>query len=97
MLCPRLPGEAAEVGVLELLPDLVQEIPARGELSEVVAGREASVTAGVELANDASFALLGVPDQGARISLGAEGLGILEPRVVDSEFDGLDADFVKSE
>ena len=64
--------------MLELLPDLVQEIPARGEISDMVGGRAAFVTAGVELANDTSFALLRVPGQGAQISLGAEGFGILE-------------------
>lgn len=53
----------------------------------MVAGRIAFVTAGVELANDASFALLRVSDQG---------FGILEPRVVDSEFDELDAHFLKA-
>ena len=88
---------AVEVGVLELFLDLVQEIPARGEVSDMVAGCVAFFTAGVELANDASFAVLRVPDKGARISLGAEGFGNIEPRVVDSKFGGLDADFVESE
>jgi len=83
--------------VLELLPDLVQEVPARGAISNMVAGRAAFVISRVELANDASFAVLRVPDEGARVSLGGEGFGTLDARVVDAELDGLDADFVESE
>jgi len=83
--------------VLELLPDLVQEVPARGAISNMVAGRAAFVISRVELANDASFAVLRVPDEGARVSLGGEGFGILDARVVDAELDGLDADFVESD
>ena len=49
---------AVEVGVLELLPDLVQQIPARGGISYVAAGRTPFVPTTVELTNDASFAPL---------------------------------------
>jgi hypothetical protein len=59
--------------VLELLPDLVQEVPARGAISNMVAGRAAFDISRVELANDASFAVRRVPDEGARVSLGGEG------------------------
>jgi hypothetical protein len=52
--------------VLELLPDLAQEVPARGAISNMVAGRAAFVISRVELANDASFAVPRVPDEGAR-------------------------------
>jgi hypothetical protein len=38
-----------------------------------------------------------VPDEGARVSLGGEGFGTLDARVVDGELDGLGADFVESE
>ena len=83
--------------MLELLPDLVQEVPARGTISNMVAGRAAFVISRVELSNDVGFSVLYVPDEGARVSLGGEGFGILDARVVDAEFDGLDADFVESE
>ncbi len=83
--------------MLELLPDLFQQVPARGAISNMVAGRTAFVLSRVELANDASFAVRCVPDKGARVSLGGEGLGTLDARVVDAELDGLDADFVASE
>jgi len=83
--------------MLELLPDLVQEVPARGAICNMVAGRPAFVNSRVELANDASIAILRVPDEGARVSLGGEGFGTLDARVVDAELDGLDADFTESE
>jgi hypothetical protein len=38
----------------ELLPDLVQQVPARGAISNMVAGQAALVTSGVELANNVS-------------------------------------------
>ena len=60
-------GGAVEVGVLELPPDLVQQVPARGAMSNVVAGRAAFVISRVELANDASFSVRRVPDEGARV------------------------------
>lgn len=83
--------------MLELLPDLVQEVPARGAISNMVSGRAAFVTSRVELADDVSLAVLRMPDEGARISLGGEGFRILDARVVDAELDGLDAGFVESE
>jgi hypothetical protein len=43
MLFSSLPGGAVEVGVLELLSDLVQEVPIRGAISNMVAGRAAFV------------------------------------------------------
>ena len=97
MLFSSWPGGAVEVSVLEPLPDLVQEVPARGAISNMVAGRAAFVTSRVELANDASLVILRVPDEGARVSLGREGFSILDTRVVDAKLDGLDADFVESE
>ena len=83
--------------MLEPPLDLVQEVPARGAISNMVAGRAAFVSSRVELANDASCAVRRVPDEGARVSLSGEGFGILDARVVDAELDGLDADFVESE
>lgn len=82
--------------MLEPLPDLVQEVPARGAISNMVVGQAAFVISRVKLANDASFAVSHVPDEGARVSLGGEGFVALDSRVVDSEFDGLDADIVES-
>jgi len=73
-------GGAVEVGILELLPDLVQEV--------TIAGRAAFVICKVELANDASFAVRRVPHEGARVPLGREGFA---SRVVDAELDGLNA------
>ena len=92
------PGGAVEVGVLKLLPGLVQEVPARGAISNMVAGRAAFVTSRVKLANDASFVVRHSQDEGARVSLGGEGFDApLDTRVVDAELDGLDADFIESE
>ena len=83
-LCVRKPpGGAVEVGVLEPLLDLVQQVPARGAVRNMIAGRAAFVLCRVELANDATFTVRHVPDEGAR--------------VIDAELDGLDADFVPSE
>ena len=82
--------------MLELLPDLVQEVPARGAICNMVAGRAAFVNSRVELANDASFAVLRVPEEGARVSLSGEGFGTLDARVVDAELDGLDGEFIES-
>ena len=48
----------------ELLPDLVQEVPARGAISNMVAGQAAFVISRVELANNANFAICHVPDEG---------------------------------
>ena len=97
MLFSSLPGGAVEVGVLEPLPDLVHEVPARGAIRNMIAGRAAFVTSRVELANDASFAVHCVPDEGARVSLGGESFGNIDARVVDAELDGLSANFVESE
>ena len=63
----------------------------------MIAGRAAFVMSRVELANDASCAVRRVPDEGARVSLGGEGFGILDARVVDAELDGFYAAFVASE
>ena len=63
----------------------------------MVAGRTAFVTAGVELANNESITTPHVPDEGTRIALGGEGVGILDPHVVDAELDGRDAELVKGE
>lgn len=60
----------------------------------MVTGRAAFVTARVELANDENFTILHVPDEGARIALGGEGVGGLDAHVVDAELDGRDTDFV---
>ena len=62
----------------------------------MVASRAAFVASRVKLANDASFTIRHVPDEGARVSLGGEDLGSLDARVVDTELDGLHADFVLS-
>jgi hypothetical protein len=63
----------------------------------MIAGRAAFVPSRVELANDASFTVRHVPDEGARVSISGEEFGSLVARVVDTELDGLDADFVPSE
>ncbi len=91
------PGDAVKVCVLEPLLDLVEQVPARGAIRNMVASRAAFVVSGVELSNDASFAVSRMPDEGARVSLSGEGLGILDTRVIDPELDRLDADFVESE
>jgi len=49
----------------------------------MIAGRAASVLSRVKLANNASFTVRHVSDEGAR--------------VIDTELDGLDAEFVLSE
>jgi len=97
MLFSSSPGGAVEVGVLEPLLDLVQEVPARGAVRNMIAGRAAFVLSRVELANDASSTFRHVPDEGARVSFSGEDFGSLVARVIDTEFDGLDADFVLSE
>jgi len=86
-----------EVGVLEPLLDLAQEVPARGAVRNMIAGRAALVVSRVELANDASFTVRHMPDEGARVSFSGEDFGSLVARVVDTELNGLDADFVLSE
>ena len=63
----------------------------------MVSGRAAFVISRVVLAKGASFAVLRVPDEGTRVSLGGEGFGILGAQVVDAKLDRLDADFVESE
>lgn len=50
----------------------------------------------VELADDASLTVLRVPDKGARVSFSGEDFDKLDARVVDTELDGLDANFVPS-
>lgn len=50
----------------------------------------------VELSNDASFTVHHVPDEGARVSFSGEDFDSLVARVVDTELDGLDANFVPS-
>jgi len=90
MLFSSWPVGAVEVGVLELLPDLVQEVPARGEISNMVAGWAAFV---ISRPTMQAFALRHVPDEGAQVSLGREGFGT---QVVDAELNRLDADFIES-
>jgi hypothetical protein len=93
-----LPGDVVEVGVPSgvrvLLLDLGQEVPARGAISNVVTGRATFVFSRVELPNDVSFAVLRMPDEGARVSLSGEDFGILEARVVDTELDRHNTDIV---
>jgi hypothetical protein len=96
MLPSSLPGGTVEVGVLKLLLDLHQEVPPRGAVGNMIARRAAFVLSRVELAYDACFTVLRVPDQRPRVSFGGEDFGTLDARVVDSELDGLDADFVLS-
>jgi hypothetical protein len=57
---------------------------------------EPPLLSGVELAYDASLAVPHVPDERARVSLSGEGLTFFDARIVDSELDGLDADFIFS-
>lgn len=63
--CSSSPGGAVEVGVLELLPDLLQKVPAGSAISNMVGGRAAFVVARVELPNDVSFAVLRMQHEGA--------------------------------
>ena len=63
----------------------------------MIAGRAALVLSRVELANDVSFTVRRVPGEGARVSFSREDFGSLVAQVVDTELDGLDADFVPSE
>ena len=49
----------------------------------------------MELPNDVSFAVLRMPDEGARVALSGEDLGILEARIVDTEIDRHDTDIVE--
>ena len=51
MLFSSRPGGGVEVGVLEPLLDLVQEVPARGAIRNMIAGRATFVVSRVELAN----------------------------------------------
>ena len=83
------PGGAVEVCVLEPLPDLVQQVPARGAISHMITSRPAFATSRVVLPNDASFAVRRMPDQGARVSLSGVRFSILGARVVDTELDTL--------
>ena len=63
----------------------------------MVAGQAAFVVSRVELAKDVSFTVLYVPNEGARVSHCGERFNGLVARVVDTELDGLDADFIDSE
>ena len=58
------PSGAVEVSVLEPLLDPAQEIPAKGAVHNMIAGRAALGASRVELANDASFPIRDVPDEG---------------------------------
>ena len=96
MLFSSWPGGGVEVGVLERLLDLGQEVPARGAISDVVTGRAAFVFSRVELPNDVSFAVPRMPDEGAPSLLSGKDFGILESRVVDTELGRHDTDIVES-
>lgn len=79
----------------KLLPSLVQEIPSGGEVRDRFAGCATFVTEGVQLANNASFVFLQVPDRRARIFLVAEDyVAVLKTRVVDTKFDELNTNLV---
>ena len=62
----------------------------------MVAGRATFVMSRMELTNDASFTVRRMPDERARVSLGGEGFGILDARIVDAELDRFYAAFVAS-
>ena len=61
MLLSTLPGGAVEVDVLKLHLDLGQQVPTRGTVRDMVAGRAAFIVSGVELANNASLTVRRVP------------------------------------
>ncbi len=63
----------------------------------MVTSRAPFVLSRMELANDERFAVLQVPDEGARIPFGGERFGILDASVVDAKFDGLDTNCIESE
>ena len=92
-----LPGLAVEVSKLEFLLDLLQQVPARGTISNMVARRATFVLTRVELANDVSFTVFYGPDKGSGVPLGGEGFGALKTTVVNAELDGLDAGIILSE
>ena len=96
MLFSSRPAGAVKVGVLKLI-DLGQEVAAYQPGVQYVTwllGRAAFVLSRMELANDASYIVPYVPDEGGRVSLGGKDIGSHDARVVDIELDGLDADFV---
>jgi len=61
-------GDSVEAGVLEPLPDLLQQVPARGAICNVVTGRAAFVFSGVEVPNNISSAVLCMIGEGVRVS-----------------------------
>ena len=65
MLFSSWPDSGVEVGMLESLLDLGQEVPTRGAISNMVTGQATFVSSRVELPNNISFAVLGMPDKGA--------------------------------
>ena len=84
MLPSGLPGGAVEVGVLELLLDLFEQVPGGGAVGDVVAGRATFVAPGMDLADHVSFSFLRVPNEGGRVAYGGEDLGRLVAGVVDA-------------
>jgi hypothetical protein len=92
----NLPADAVEVGVREVHLDLGQEVPARSAVSNMVTSRAAFVFSRVKLPDDESFAVLHTPDDGAQVSLSGEDFGIIDARVVDTEFGRHETDTVES-
>lgn len=72
-----LPGGAVEVGVRKALLDLLEEVPARGAVSNVITRRAAFVFSRVELSHGVAFAILGTSDERARVSMIGEDFGFL--------------------
>ncbi len=76
-------GDSVEAGVLEPLPDLLQQVPARGAICNVVTGR-------------AAFGRSLYDRRGCPSLLSREDFGILLARVVDTELDRHDTDIIES-
>lgn len=89
----RRPGVAEEDGIRKVELDTFQEPPARGGVGDMGVARAAFRLARVELANDTTIV---VPDESTRVSFVCKDARILPP-VVDSEFDGLNTEFVAEE
>jgi len=97
MLPSSHPFGVIEVGILELLLDLIQEVPTGSAIGNVVAGRGALVLAGVKLADDSSLTIFHMPHKRARIPFSSEGIGRLVARIVYGELLGHVASRVESE
>lgn len=92
------PGDAVKIRILVLSLDLLEQVPGRGAIREVVAGQAAFVATGMELANYVSLTIAHVPYKRARVTFSGADFGASVASVVDAKLgDRLDASIFLSE